>query len=171
MKVTVFHADECDRKKCTTLKMEKFGKCRVVYNINKIPAGALVLNPFSEKAVSFKDAKMVEHRGIVGLDCSWNEVTKSKKFFDLTKYHRSLPFLVATNPVNYGKPCILSTVEAVSATLYITRFKDEAKEILEGFKWGHTFLELNHDLLEAYSEAENSAEVVQIQNEFLDSKK
>ena len=49
---------------------------------------------------------------------------------------------MATNPVNYGKPCILSTVEAISATLYITRFKDEARKMMDGFKWGHTFLEL-----------------------------
>ena len=38
---------------------------------------------------------------------------------------------------------------------------------MDGFKWGHTFLELNHDLLEAYSEADSSAEVVKVQNEFL----
>ena len=156
MKVTVFHANECDRKKCTSIKMEKLGKCKLVYNINKIPSGAVVLNPFAQKAVSYEDYRYVHRRGVVGLDCSWNEVSSSKKFFSLSKYHRSLPFLIATNPVNYGKPCILSTVEAVSATLYITRFKDEAKDILDGFKWGHTFLELNHDLLEAYSEADTS---------------
>ena len=46
---------------------------------------------------------------------------------------------------------------------------DEAKDILEGFKWGHTFLELNHDLLESYSKADTSAEVVKIQNEFLEN--
>ena len=130
MKVTVFHANECDRKKCTSIKMEKLGKCKLVYNINKIPSGAVVLNPFAQKAVSYEDYRYVHRRGIVGLDCSWNEVSSSKKFFSLSKYHRSLPFLIATNPVNYGKPCILSTVEAISATLYITRFKDEAKDIL-----------------------------------------
>ena len=148
MKITVFHANECDRKKCTTFKMEKLGNCRIVYNINQIPTGALVLNPFANKAVSREDTKMVEKKGIVGLDCSWNKVSKSQKFFSLSKYHRSLPFLIATNPVNYGKPCILSTVEAISATLYITGFKKEASNILNGFKWGHTFLELNGDLLE-----------------------
>ena len=126
MRITVFHANECDRKKCTSIKMEKLGKCRLVYNINRIPSGAIVLNPYAEKAI-------------------------------------------ATNPVNYGKACILSTVEAISATLYITRFKDEARDILNGFKWGHTFLELNHDLLESYCEADTSAEVVKIQNEFLES--
>ena len=36
--------------------------------------------------------------------------------------------------------------------------------------WGHTFLELNHELLEAYSEADTSAEVVRVQNEFLENK-
>ncbi len=169
MNVTVFHADECDRKKCTTIKMEKMGKCRIVYNLNRIPSGAIVLNPFAEKAVSYEDYRFVAHRGIVGLDCSWNEVSKSKKFFSLSKYHRSLPFLIATNPVNFGKPCILSTVEAIAATLYITRFKKEAEEMLQGFKWGHTFLELNHELLEAYSEADTSSQVVEIQNDFLES--
>ena len=153
MRITVFHADECDRKKCTSIKMEKQGKCRLVYDLNKIPGGAIVLNPYAEKAVSYEDYRYVQRRGIVGLDCSWNEVSKSKKFFSLSKYH--------------GKPCILSTVEAVAATLYITRFKDEARELMDGFKWGHTFLELNHDLLEAYSEVDTSAEVVKVQNDFL----
>ena len=147
MRITVFHANECDKKKCTAIKLAKMGKCRLVENINKIPSGAIVL-----------------------LDCSWNEVSSSKKFFSLSKYHRSLPFLIATNPVNYGKACILSTVEAISATLYITRFKEEAIDLMDGYKWGHTFIELNHDLLEAYSEADTSAEVVKVQNEFLAEK-
>ena len=51
MRITVFHANECDRKKCTSIKMEKLGKCRLVYNINRIPSGAIVLNPYAEKAL------------------------------------------------------------------------------------------------------------------------
>ena len=170
MKITVFHANECDKKRCTAIKMSKLGKCELVKNINKIPSGAIVLNPYAEKAVSYEDYRHVQRRGIVGLDCSWNEISSSHKFFSLSKYHRSLPFLIATNPVNYGKACILSTVEAIAATLYITRFKDEARALMDGFKWGHTFLELNHELLEGYSDANTSFEVVQIQNEFLSEK-
>ena len=68
MKITVFHADECDRKKCTSIKMEKLGKCRLVYNINKIPGGAIVLNPYAEKAVSYEDYRFVQRRGIQRTD-------------------------------------------------------------------------------------------------------
>ena len=171
MDVTIFHANECDKKKCTAIKLEKEGKARLVYKLRKIPRGAIVLNPFSDKSVSMEDRKYVEKRGVVGLDCSWNKVNKSATFFSLSKYHRSLPFLIATNPVNYGKPCTLSTVEAIAATFYITGFKDKAKDLMDGFKWGHTFIELNHDLLELYSEQETSAEVVDVQNQFLNQYK
>ena len=167
LKITVFHAKECDKKKCTAYKMEKQNNSKIVYALNQIPRGAIILNPFSQKAVSNEDKFIVLKRGVVGLDCSWNKVSSSAKFFNLTKYHRSLPFLIAASPVNYGKHCKLSTAEAIAATLYITGFKQEAKDIMNGFKWGHTFIELNLELLEEYSSANSSAEVVAIQNEFL----
>ena len=78
MNITVFHANECDKKKCTAIKLAKMGKCRLVENINKIPSGAIVLNPYAEKAVSYEDYRYVQRRGIVGPDCSWNEVSSSK---------------------------------------------------------------------------------------------
>ena len=58
MKITVFHANECDRKKCTSIKMEKLGKCKLVYNINKIPSGAVVLNPLPKKLFHTKITDM-----------------------------------------------------------------------------------------------------------------
>jgi len=167
MKITVFHANECDKKKCTAYKMEKLGKCKMVYKINQIPKGAIVLNPFAQKAVSLEDKSIVEKRGIIGLDCSWNKISSSATFFNLTKYHRSLPFLIATSPINYGKPCKLSTVEAIAATLYIAGFKENAEQIMNSFKWGPTFIELNFELLEEYSNAKTSVEVVNVQNDFL----
>ncbi len=74
-----------------------------------------------------------------------------------------MPILIAGNPVNYGKPTKLSTVEALAAALYIAGFKDNAAELLSIFKWGHTFLEMNHERLEAYATAKNSTEIVELQ--------
>ena len=167
MKIVVYNAKECDKKKCTAYKMEKLGKCKLVYKVNQIPKGSIILNPFAQKAVSPEDKKIVEQRGIVGLDCSWNKVSSSATFFNLTKYHRSLPFLIATSPVNYGTPCKLSTVEAIAAILYITGFKEKSENLMNSFKWGHTFIELNYELLEDYSNAKTSAEVVNIQNDYI----
>ncbi|MDP1551409.1 MAG: DUF367 domain-containing protein, partial [Methanobacteriaceae archaeon] len=40
-------------------------------------------------------------------------------------------------------------------------------DIMSHFKWGPHFLILNRELLDAYSEAENSEGVVKAQNEFI----
>jgi pre-rRNA-processing protein TSR3 len=74
---------------------------------------------------------------------------------------------VAANPVNYGIPTKLSTVEALAAALYIAGFSEQAKELLSKFKWGPQFIALNVELLEDYAQAKNSADVVKVQNEYI----
>jgi pre-rRNA-processing protein TSR3 len=75
-----------------------------------------------------------------------------------------LPILIAGNPTNYSKPTKLSTVEALAGALYIAGFREEAEKLLSIFTWGHTFLELNADLLEAYAGAKDSTEIVKMQS-------
>ncbi len=43
---------------------------------------------------------------------------------------------------------------------------EQAQEILNKFKWGHTFFELNQDLLKDYSEAETEEKMVEISNSY-----
>ena len=80
---------------------------------------------------------------------------------------RALPYLVAANPVNFGKPFKLSTVEALAAALFIIGEPARAEEILGKFSWGHVFLELNREPLSEYASARDSTEVVNIQREYL----
>ena len=167
MKIVIYHAEECDRKKCTTVKLGKQGKVKVVTKLNQLPTSAIVLDPYSPKALSVEDREIIMGKGLVGLDCSWKMLNKVPYRLKTGKNSRSLPFLIAANPTNYGKPCILSTAEAIAASFYIIGFKDIATDIMSGFKWGPHFLTLNEELLESYSKAKSSLEVVKIQNEYI----
>jgi pre-rRNA-processing protein TSR3 len=131
-----------------------------------LPRGAIVLNPFSEKAFSPADRERIEEKGLVALDYSW-KCTENARAIPLIGEPRSLPYLVAANPVNYGTPTKLSTVEALAAALYIIGHKEQAEQLLSMFKWGPEFIRLNQKLLDAYAQAKNSTEVVELQKKFM----
>ncbi|MBU4221741.1 MAG: DUF367 family protein [Euryarchaeota archaeon] len=160
-----YHADQCDPRKCSGKKLARFYLATLHKNPRTLPLGGLFLDPFAEQALSpADDAK----RGLVALDCSWVEVERVFPALQRRRLtHRALPYLVAGNAVNFGKPFKLSTVEAFAAALFILGEKEQAALILNKFKWGHTFLELNAEPLERYSMAKDSTEVVRIQGDYL----
>ena len=165
MKIYIYHKNQCDPKRCTALKMGKLNMAKIIKDYRKIPRRALLLDPYSKTPVSIEDRDIIEKYGILALDCSWQhaeEVFKRIRF----KNPRRLPFLIAANPVNYGKPCKLSTLEACIATLYIANYKNEALSLLNGFKWAKTFIDLNRDLLESYA-GKGCEEIKEIEKDFL----
>lgn len=48
-------------------------------------------------------------------------------------------------------------------------FSDLAEYYLNKFKWGRGFLSLNDDLLNRYASCSNGAEIIQVQNDYLQS--
>jgi len=70
------------------------------------------------------------------------------------------------NPVNYSKLNKLTTVEAIAAAVYILGNKDSSLELLDKFKWGHTFFELNQNLLEDYSKLKSEDEITPLLKEY-----
>jgi pre-rRNA-processing protein TSR3 len=170
VRITIYHAAQDDPKKNTALRLGRRGFARIVTKIKFLPKRAIVLNPFSEIALSPADRERVEQFGVVALDCSWEHAQKVMGEH-VRGTSRTLPILIAGNPVNYGKLTKLSTAEAIAATLYITGFKDEAKAMLDIFTWGHTFLELNQNLLDTYLTAKDSTEIVEMQKRLLKPEK
>jgi pre-rRNA-processing protein TSR3 len=166
VKIVVYHAKQCDPKKCTALKLRRHNLVRVVHRIRALPKGSVILNPFSKKAFSPKDRLRLEKRGLIAIDCSW---VHADEVFELSMRgaSRCLPYLIAANPVNYGAPTKLSTVEALAAALYIVGLKDKAERLLSIFKWGPQFINLNRELLDSYAEAKDSGEVVELQTKFM----
>ena len=160
----LYHTKQCDPRKCSGKKLVKFNLAILHSNIETLPKRAILLNPFADQALSLSDHVC----NIVVLDCSWKGVEHVFALLHRLKLkHRALPFLISANPVNFGKPFKLSSVEAFAAALYILGEKKHAFNILNKFKWGHTFLELNHEPLERYSKAKNSAQIVKIQKDYL----
>jgi pre-rRNA-processing protein TSR3 len=153
-----------DPKKCTARALARFGLADLHRSARATPPG-IVLDPYAERALSPADA--AEGDRLVALDCSWE--TAEAEAFRLRGPHRALPFLVAANPVNYGTPFQLNTVEAFAGALVILGHREQAEAILSKFRWGHTFLELNEEPLRRYAEAADSTEIVAIQQEYLDA--
>lgn len=159
----VHYEGDDDPDKCTARTLARFGLAELHRSVRATPAG-IVLNPFAERALSPADAGTSDR--LVALDCSWE--TAEREAFDLPGDHRALPFLVAANPVSYGTPFRLNTVEAFAGALVILGEREIAEKILAKFRWGHTFLELNEEPLRRYAACEDSAAVVAVQADYLD---
>jgi len=162
IKLYILHMRQCDPKKCSGLKLGRSGLARIITHPSHLPSGTVILNPFAATAFSPADNRDVEGKGLTAIDCSWNQLDKGFKV-KMRGEHRCLPLLVAANPVNYGSIGKLSTVEALSGAVFMLGKETLARRLLSKFKWGTTFLELNEKLLSEYQRAENSTQVVQIQ--------
>lgn len=80
---------------------------------------------------------------------------------------RILPFLVASNQVNYGIPFKLNCVEALAACFYIVGMKSDGDLLMGKFKWGHGFWELNQELFERYAKCATSEDILRAQDNYL----
>ncbi|MCX8173914.1 MAG: DUF367 family protein [Thermoplasmata archaeon] len=174
MKIYIVHMDECDPKKCTGRKMERYRYARD-FTINA--RTGVLLTPFADTAFSPEDREICLRNGITVIDCSWKKILEAKgtekmpetleKFHRIFMTKRVLPFLVPANPVHFGMGTILSTVEAVGAALWIIGEKGQARKVLTIYTWGEKFIEMNLELLERYAQCRNSTEVLAVQQEYV----
>jgi pre-rRNA-processing protein TSR3 len=163
MKPLVYMLRQDDPSKCTAAKLVKF---RIAEPARHIGGRTIVLNPFSKQPVTRRDNEVAD--SICAIDCSWeraDDVLKQQRLIS-RGIGRRLPALLAANPVNYAKLGKLSSAEALAGALYVVGEFALAAQIMDKFKWGHTFLELNHDLLEDYAKADSADQVARIEREY-----
>ena len=145
IKLSMLYFDQCDPKKCTGKKMERLGLLKEIKFSRNY--GGILLTPTGKKICSIEDHDIIAKKGICVIDCSWAKF--EELHLDLHKIEtRSLPFMVAVNPVNFGKAYKLSCVEAFAACLFLGGFEKESRFIMDHFKWGEHFFKVNEELFE-----------------------
>ena len=164
----IIHLQQDDPKKCTARMLAR-RELAVVHERIGGPRRGILLDPLCGKVLGPED-RDPSGSPLIALDCSWKSIEPSIKELDRTRHlhHRTLPLLLAASPVSWGKPGRLSTAEAFGAALWLLGEETHAKRVLGAITWGDQFLKLNLEPLNAYRDAETSAELVQLQYEFFD---
>ena len=153
MQINVLMFNQDDPKKCTAAKLIRFGLAKKITSIRSKTA---LLHPFSERTLL--NNEKTTFNSITAVDCSWNKAEEmfQKKYSGIP---RKLPPLLAGNPVNYSKINKLTTVEALASASFILGNEELCSDLLAKFNWGHTFLELNENLLKDYQNAKSEDDV------------
>ena len=169
IKLQIYHMTQDDPKKCTARKLARLGHAELINRMNLIPYSPILLDPYSSKVLSKTDLEFAGPHGLLAVDCSWEKADEAFRLVNVRKkvIPRALPFLIAVNPVNYGKAFQLSTLEALAAALIILGYRDLAKEILNIYKWSSNFLVMNEQPLLEYEKANTSEEIIKAQEEFV----
>src|ERR671918_26886 len=149
--------------KCTAAKLVRF---HLAERTRYISHNTLLLNPFSTDSLTRQDGNSCY--SICAVDCSWEKVGDNLfRRRELRRgRHRRLPALLAANPTNYSRLGKLSSVEALAGSLFILGCENKAIELLNKFKWGSTFMDLNNDLLHDYFNADSSDTIMEIERQY-----
>ena len=168
----IIHLDQDDPKKCTARKLASRDLARLHFDTRRPPRRGFLLDPSSGTILGPDDLPLIERgAALVALDCSWKQLDES--ILKIRKSsprleRRTLPLVLAANPVSWGKPGRLSTAEALAMCLILLNKVDQAERLLAPFSWGEQFFVLNKEPIEAYRNAKSRDEMVSLQWEFFD---
>jgi len=159
----------CDPKRCSGRKLARFELLKVLKLKQRFPG--VCLSPKGVDYVSRSDFEIIQKNGLSVIDCSWAKLAETPFNQMPCAYPRLIPYLYASNPVNYGKPRKLNCAEAYAAAFIFAGFDEKyAEAILSPFKWGHAFMKINRELFDLYTEdwVQTAKDVKQVENEFLE---
>ncbi|EGG00686.1 uncharacterized protein MELLADRAFT_39545 [Melampsora larici-populina 98AG31] len=163
--IAMWDFDHCDPRKCTGKKLSRLGM------ITELRVGqrfrGIVLSPEGTTPVSPIDRELIDQSGIAVVECSWARLSEIPFNKIRSTGDRTLPYLIAANPINYGKPFKLTCVEAIAGSLAIVGFQAEGERLLAKFGWGDGFWALNKGLIAKYRDCKDGVEVKSAQEDIL----
>lgn len=161
--VAMWDFDHCDPRRCSGKKLARHGLIREMRVGQKFRG--IVLTPNATQVLSPADRPILCEYGAAVVECSWARLDEIPFGRIRSPHERLLPRLLATNPVNYGKPYKLNCVEALAAAFYVCGARPLGDQLLAKFAWGEHFPVVNSELLLAYRRCHTAAEVAAVADE------
>lgn len=157
---------QCDPKRCSGRKLARLNLLKEFKPNHRFRG--VILTPTATITLSPSDAPILRKYGLAVIDCSWARLddvpfSKLPHAFD-----RLLPYLVAANTVNYGRPWKLNCAEALAAALAICGAWEDAEKVMQKFSYGAEFMRINEQLLRGYCECKSAEQVKAFEAEYLE---
>ncbi|KAF1839768.1 DUF367-domain-containing protein [Decorospora gaudefroyi] len=165
-KAACWDLGHCDAKRCSGKRLMRLGLMRELHVGQKF--AGVVISPVAKKVLSRSDKDTMEQYGAAVVEASWKRIDEVPFHRLGGKCERLLPYLVAANPTNYGRPWRLNCVEALAACYFICGRPEWAEEILGSFSYGRAFLEINSALLKRYLACEDEGQVKRAEEVWLE---
>ncbi|BGP55367.1 hypothetical protein JCM8202_004707 [Rhodotorula sphaerocarpa] len=159
--VAMWDFDHCDPRKCSGKKLARHDLMQELRVGQRFQG--IVMSPKGTQVVCPADREIVEQAGVAVVECSWARLDEIPFNKIRSPHERILPYLVAANPVNYGKPYKLTCAEAIAAALYITGHDAHADLLMSKFSWGHSFWKVNGTIIERYKTCSTPESVLAMQ--------
>lgn len=163
--VAMWDFDHCDPRRCSGKKLARLGLIKDLKIGTRFRG--IVVSPKATVVMSPADRDIVARDGLAVVECSWARVDDIPFSKIASPNERLLPYLLAANPTNYGKPWRLNCVEALAAAFYLTGFDDHANTLMGEFGWGESFWDINKPHLQKYRTCQSSEEVVAMQDSII----
>lgn len=165
-KAACWDLGHCDPKRCSGKRLMRAGLMRELH-LGQRHSG-VIITPNGKHTLSPADRELMDTYGAAVVECSWARTGEVQWNKVGGKCERLLPYLVAANTVNYGKPLRLNCAEALAAAFAICGHLDWAEQVLEPFSYGQAFLKINAKLLRKYAECEDEAAIKQTEKEWIE---
>ncbi|KAI0474931.1 DUF367-domain-containing protein [Xylariaceae sp. FL0804] len=167
-KAACWDLNHCDPKRCSGKKLIKLGLMRDLHFGQR--HNGVIITPNGKHTISPADRELLDQYGAAVVECSWARTGEIQwgKVGGGSKCERLLPYLVAANTVNYGKPYRLNCAEALAAAFAICGHADWAEQVLRPFNYGAAFLKINAKLLRKYAACDSEEAVKKAEREWLE---